>query len=77
LSGDEVMTPDSVNPGKATADRMAVAPILPVPHTATRRIRLTIVPVLRFSWQTSHRSESPVQEAQPTVWAGPINCLVT
>jgi hypothetical protein len=31
-----VMTPDNCNPGKATADRIAVPPIFPVPHTATR-----------------------------------------
>ena len=39
LSGDDVMTPDSRKPGNATADRIAVAPILPVPHTATRSTR--------------------------------------
>ena len=42
LSADDVMTPDSCNPGKATADRIAVAPILPVPHTATRSIAITL-----------------------------------
>ena len=42
LSGDDVMTPDSRNPGKATADRIAVAPIFPVPHTATRSTRITL-----------------------------------
>jgi hypothetical protein len=39
LSGDDVMTPDSPNPGNATAERIAVAPILPVPQTATRSTR--------------------------------------
>src|SRR3954452_16632098 len=39
LSGDDVITPDSCRPGNATADLIAVAPILPVPHTATRSTR--------------------------------------
>jgi hypothetical protein len=39
LSADDVMTPDSCNPGNATALRIAVAPIFPVPHTATRSTR--------------------------------------
>lgn len=38
LSSLEVMTAANSSPGNATADRIAVAPMLPVPHTATRRI---------------------------------------
>jgi hypothetical protein len=34
-----VMTPESRNPGNATTDRIAVEPMLPVPHTATRSTR--------------------------------------
>jgi hypothetical protein len=37
------MTPDNSSPGNAVTDRIAVDPILPVPHTATRRIRVTLV----------------------------------
>jgi hypothetical protein len=43
LSGEEVMMPDNSSPGNAVTDRIAVDPILPVPHTATRRIRVTLV----------------------------------
>ncbi|BBY80876.1 hypothetical protein MPUL_20340 [Mycolicibacterium pulveris] len=39
LSGDEVMTPESCNPGNATADLIAAEPMFPVPHTATRCTR--------------------------------------
>jgi hypothetical protein len=46
FSGEAVMTPASSKPGKAVADRMAVAPVLPVPQTTTRLVRLTLVGVL-------------------------------
>ena len=46
LSSEEVMTPASRSPGKATVDRIAVAPMLPVPHTTTRLIRPTLAGVL-------------------------------
>ena len=61
LAADEVITPTSSSPGNAMVDRIAVDPMLPVPHTTTRLIRPTLAGCWAASWQTSHLAELPAQ----------------
>ena len=85
--GDEVMTPTSSSPGNATADRIAVAPMLPVPQTTTRLISPTLAACCGASWQTSHpRPNGAAQRRlnarfdrpdQPSGWLASRNLLDT
>lgn len=44
LSSEEVITPVSRNPGNAVTERIDVAPMLPVPHTATPMLEAISTP---------------------------------